>query len=114
MIVLVSLAFLQASLKRENYYVEVAYDGVTASMMLREASPSLVLLDLLLPHKSGAEILQQIRTEPRLKNTKVVVVTANIQLVRSLSYPVDATFTKPLDLEEIRRVIAVLHPDNVP
>jgi CheY-like chemotaxis protein len=52
-------------------------DGEVALRMLRQITPDVILLDLRLPHRSGADILSYIQNEPRLRHSRVVIVTAH-------------------------------------
>jgi two-component system cell cycle response regulator DivK len=72
----------------------------------------LILMDLRLPHEDGYDALKQIREDPRLKNTRVVVVTAHgsqEELNRAKEAGFDGFLSKPLDAdlfpEQIRRIL---------
>ncbi|MEA3249757.1 MAG: response regulator [Patescibacteria group bacterium] len=60
---------------KEGFEVRVAEDGVEALDMLRQAKPSLVLLDLILPKVSGFEVLTEMRTDEGLKDVPVIVLS---------------------------------------
>ncbi|MDJ0754049.1 MAG: response regulator [Ardenticatenaceae bacterium] len=73
----------------------------------------LILMDLRLPHEDGYEALQQIRRDPNLQNTRVVVVTAQAsaeEMHRSRESGFDGFLAKPLDPDkfpdQIRRLLA--------
>lgn len=97
-------------LTQENYQPEIIMDGITASQRLREVIPALVILDIHLPHISGEELLNQIRSDPRLLQTRVVVVTADSQTTRFLKAKADTRLSKPLSLHQIRHIAARFHP----
>jgi CheY-like chemotaxis protein len=61
------------SLVREGFEVLVAEDGIAAMRLLREGSPDLVILDLLMPRLNGADVLKYIRTTPAHAQAKVVI-----------------------------------------
>ena len=92
-------------LEREGYRIEVAHDGAVAAEMLSEIVPSLVILDLMLPYKSGEEILDQIRADQRLENTRVVIASADKLRAQDLASQVDAVLIKPFRLAQIRKAI---------
>ena len=58
----------RARLLREGFDVEVAQDGLTAMKLLMAEKPDLVVLDLMMPKFSGADVLKFIRAEPALKS----------------------------------------------
>lgn len=61
--------------KKANLEVEVATNGEEALAKLKEKTPDLVVLDLVLPRIDGWEILSKIKANPKLKNLKVVVLS---------------------------------------
>ena len=72
----------------------------------------LILMDLRLPHEDGYEALWQVRADPQLKDTKVVVVTAQasaIEMKKARQAGFDGFLSKPLDPdrfpEQIRRIL---------
>ena len=70
-------ALIAYNLERSGYRVTVAADGVEALRRLREAAPDLVVLDLLLPLRSGWQVLREMRAgSARLATVPVLLVTA--------------------------------------
>ena len=61
-------------LKEAGFEISVAEDGEEALMKIQEKKPDLVLLDIILPHTDGWEILEKIK-EQKLKGFKVVVLS---------------------------------------
>jgi signal transduction histidine kinase/CheY-like chemotaxis protein len=72
----VSLIVRMLGLLNPNYRVLTAYSGAEGMRLAREAAPSLVLLDLLLPDMDGFTVLAALRADPALEHTRVVAVTA--------------------------------------
>lgn len=66
---------LKVRLQRENIDVTLARDGEEAIKDLTANRPSLILLDLILPKKSGFEILEKISTDPQLKDMPVIIIS---------------------------------------
>jgi DNA-binding response OmpR family regulator len=60
----------------EGFSAFHALDGEEALQYIKEYKPSLVLLDIMMPKKSGLEVLKEIRQDRGLKNIKVVVLSA--------------------------------------
>lgn len=64
-------------LTEEGYEVAHAADGDDATKKIREMSPDILILDLVLPRKNGIEVLRQLRAESSkiLRNLPVIIVT---------------------------------------
>jgi CheY-like chemotaxis protein len=60
-------------LQREGYRVESAGDGLEALKALSQATPDLIVLDLMLPKFDGADVLKFIRADPRLKTIPIII-----------------------------------------
>lgn len=61
-------------LKFEGYRVITATDGKKALLRMKEGA-DLILLDILMPHLNGFEVLKKIKAEPMTKDTPVIVLT---------------------------------------
>jgi two-component system phosphate regulon response regulator PhoB len=66
---------LTLALEDKGYDLSVATDGEEAEKMIMQIKPDLILLDLLLPIKSGFEVLKVVRGNPDTKDISVVVLT---------------------------------------
>src|SRR5262245_18993633 len=62
-------------LSAHGFHVNTAAGGDAALSVLQSANPDLVVLDLMMPQVSGVEVLKYIRSEPRLADTSVVLLT---------------------------------------
>ncbi|MBD2100059.1 response regulator [Leptolyngbya sp. FACHB-261] len=70
--------------------------------------PSLVLLDIALPHTDGIEIVQRLKTDPTTATIPVVAVTARAMVgdrERGLSAGFDNYLTKPYGLDELTQIV---------
>jgi CheY-like chemotaxis protein len=67
--------FLSQILEDYGYQYQVARNGVEAISAVRENRPELVLLDIMMPKKSGIHVFREIKTDPELKDIPVIVVT---------------------------------------
>ncbi len=75
--ILESLSFL---LGREGWEVTSALDGNSALEQLSDGTlPDVVILDIMLPHRNGFDILRQLRAAPRTRDLPVIVLTAKGQ-----------------------------------
>lgn len=67
---------LQEKLEEGGYCrTEIASDGEVAMSLARSFQPSLVLLDIVLPRKTGLEVLGELKADHRLKTIPVVILT---------------------------------------
>ena len=75
----VVLTAYRERLQKSGFDVESSVDGLEAMRILAARVFDLIILDLALPHFSGAEILKAIRGNPRLKTIPVVVFSSNME-----------------------------------
>ncbi len=66
-------------LTREGWTVDTHSDGADAVEVVLQASPDLVILDMMLPGKSGMEILRDLRDRSELANMPILMLTARGQ-----------------------------------
>lgn len=100
---------LKSYLEREGFSVASAADGEEALRLYALLSPALVLLDLMLPKRSGEEVCREIRTRG---NTPVIMLTAKTEensILGGLAIGADDYVTKPFSPRQVvARVHAVL------
>lgn len=65
--------FYSFKLREKQFEVSVAKDGVEGMQMIRQVTPDLILLDLIMPNKDGFGVLQELSQDPTLKNIPVLV-----------------------------------------
>jgi DNA-binding response OmpR family regulator len=105
---------LRYNLEREGLSVVLAASGERGLELALDPKrpPSLILLDLMLPGMSGAELCRRLRREPRTRRTPVIMLTARgseAERVAGLELGADDYVTKPFSARElIARVRAVL------
>jgi DNA-binding response OmpR family regulator len=91
-------------------YVE-AEDSDTAIELCRSERPDLVLLDVMLPGRSGLDVLEMMRADEHLHTTPVIVVsawqTADDQKA-AIAIGADAFLGKPFELEELTTKVSSL------
>ena len=96
---------LQWVLEREGFSVTVLPDGRAAMQRVASAPPELVLLDVMLPHASGHQILAAIRANAAWKDTPVIMLTAKSQeadVVKALDAGANDYMVKPFQPAELR------------
>ena len=67
---------VHATIESDDYAVLEASDGVEAWSLIQRNKPSLVLLDVQMPGRSGLEVLRAIKADPALKATRVILLTS--------------------------------------
>jgi two-component system cell cycle response regulator DivK len=102
------------ALQKAGFEVEAFQDGQAALSRLTETTPALVVLDLHLPHVSGADILDYIRSDLRLKNTRVVLASADPQLASILREKADLVLIKPISYFQLRELAVRLRASGLP
>jgi two-component system cell cycle response regulator DivK len=103
-------AILASALQTSGFEVETIHDGAKALARLAEIVPALVILDLHLPHLSGANALRQIQTDRRLLNTRVVIATADAAMADELRDKADLVLLKPVSMAQMRELATRLIP----
>ncbi len=107
--ILISLEYL---MKREGYRVLVARDGDAALATIRCEKPDLVLLDVMMPGKTGFEVAQAVRADATLAGTQILMLTAkgrDTDVAQGMGMGADAYLTKPFSTQELAtRVRALL------
>ena len=106
-VVLIQEAFEHNKVRNSLHIVG---DGVEAMEFLRrsEARPDLILLDLNLPRKDGREVLEEVKSDPALRQIPVVVLTtskAEEDILRSYDLHANAYVTKPVDFDRFIEVV---------
>lgn len=80
---------IKAELESRGYEVRAVQNGLQAIEVVKEMSPDLVLLDLIMPIKDGFETLEEIKSDPNAKDLKILVFsnlsqTDDIEKVKNL------------------------------
>lgn len=109
--ILISLEFL---MRREGHQVLLARDGREALDTIRREHPALVLLDVMMPGKSGLEVCQAVRADEALAGVKILMLTAkgrDTDLAQGLGVGADGYITKPFSTKDLAaRVRELLGP----
>lgn len=99
--IVLSLEFM---LKKEGFDVAVAGDGDAALDKISTFAPDLVLLDVMMPNKSGYEVCQTVRADPAQAALKIVMLSAKgreTEVAKGLAMGADAYVTKPFSTKEL-------------
>ncbi|WP_028995402.1 response regulator transcription factor [Azonexus hydrophilus] len=99
--IVISLEFL---MKKEGFEVAVATDGEEALAQVAGFNPDLVLLDVMMPKKSGFEVCEALRADPSRAGLQIVMLTAkgrDTEVAKGLAIGADAYVTKPFSTKEL-------------
>ncbi|MCU1593400.1 MAG: DNA-binding response regulator [Frankiales bacterium] len=99
---------LHTLLSAEGYDVVTASDGLAGLVKAAATKPALMLLDLMMPDLGGARVLEEIRDDPELSETPVIVVTGKIDAVPGMREVLgdDHVFVKPFAVAELLARVA--------
>lgn len=102
-----AIDLMQRWLERMGYDVFSAIDGETGLVLAREHHPDLILLDALLPGCSGYEVLAELRTDPVLGLTPVILITVDDDRARGLEAGASDYLRKPVTEDQLRAATQV-------
>lgn len=106
--IVTSLEFL---MRRDDCEVRVARDGEEALRLAESLRPDVVLLDVMMPLKSGFEVCRKIRENPALRDVKIVILTAKgreVEKNRGLELGANAYVTKPFSTKDLMNTVRSL------
>lgn len=106
-----AVAIFQAALERAGYEVQVAMDGAVAQQQLAELVPDLIVLDIHMPNVSGDRLLKQIRSDARLKDTRVFLATADANMASHLRDQAELVLLKPVGFSQLKDLAERFRPD---
>ncbi len=99
--ILKSLTFV---LRKAGFEVLEAHDGEEALEVLRAHRPSLVFLDVMMPRKNGYDVCREVKSDPELASTHVIMLTAKGQEAdkqKAFACRADEYITKPFSPTKI-------------
>ncbi|MEZ4593179.1 MAG: response regulator [Chloroflexota bacterium] len=94
------------ALELSDYETSTVENGQAAIAALKQTVPDVVVLDLHLPGLSGREILQAIREDGRLHQTRVILATADYRSAEDLRDDADLVLLKPISFKQLRDLSA--------
>jgi signal transduction histidine kinase/DNA-binding response OmpR family regulator len=94
-------------LTRMNYGVVSATDGEAGLALARAQKPDLILLDVLMPGRSGYDILEELRADDALGSTPVILVTVDDDRARGLEAGATDYIRKPVAESQLRAMLEV-------
>ena len=99
--IVMSLEFL---LKKEGFVIETAGDGDAALEKVRSFLPDLILLDVMMPKKSGFEVCEVLRSDSALNHIRIIMLTAKgreTEQAKGLALGANAYMLKPFSTKDL-------------
>ena len=104
------VALLTTRLGHRGYKVSSAGDGHRALELAKRERPAVIILDVMMPGKSGWEVAKDLKHDPVTKDIKIVMLSAMgkaNELTAAIS-GADASLDKPFEFDELERIIKSL------
>jgi DNA-binding response OmpR family regulator len=103
--IVISLEYL---MRKEGFDVATVADGESALKVAAQFSPDLLLLDVMMPKKSGYEVCEALRANPAHAQLRIILLTAcgrESDIERGMALGADAYVTKPFSPKELMQKI---------
>jgi len=98
------LSLVSLRLRRAGFDVATAADGDAAIEIARDRRPALAVLDVMMPRRTGYEVLAELRGDEALRDIKVILLSARVQesdVTRGLEAGADAYLAKPFKAQDL-------------
>jgi DNA-binding response OmpR family regulator len=106
--IVISLEYL---MKKEGFEVAVAVDGEAALREVARFAPDLVLLDIMMPKKSGYDVCEALRADSANAGMRIVMLTAKgreTEVAKGMALGADAYVTKPFATKDLVTLVKAL------
>jgi DNA-binding response OmpR family regulator len=98
------VASLEFLMEQAGYEVQTVADGNAALAAVESFRPDLVLLDVMMPGRSGYEVCERLKGDPATRGVKVLMLSAkgrDVEVAKGLDLGADAYVTKPFSTREL-------------
>ena len=102
------ITIFATAMELAGYRTETAEDGRDALEKLATLQPDIIMLDVHLPHIAGDDVLRYIRADARLKDTKVVLSTADSRIAAQLREEASLVLLKPVSFKELVELVSTM------
>jgi DNA-binding response OmpR family regulator len=105
------LSLVSLRLRRAGFEVATAADGDEALEIARAQRPVLAVLDVMMPKRTGYEVLAELRGDETLRAMKVILLSARVQegdVARGMDAGADAYLAKPFKAQELVSAVQAL------
>lgn len=97
---------LQNFFEKNDFVVELAFDGWDAGLKAAQFMPSIIVLDIALPGINGMEVCKNLKSNSKTTNIKIVAISGDLRHSEKviLDAGADIYFTKPVEFETLLNV----------
>jgi DNA-binding response OmpR family regulator len=102
------LSLVALRLERAGFAVRRARDGAEALELARELHPAVAVLDVMMPRRTGIEVVGELRADPATRDIKLILLSARVQqndVDRGIDAGADAYLPKPFKAAELVEVV---------
>ena len=111
-----TIRFLSVALRENGYEPITAYDGEEGFQRVEDSNPDLLVLDVMMPKRTGFVLFKQLRRNEKYKNIPVIMLTAVADVLEEdESQAGDDTFERPFDSlrESLKKTIAQMREEGL-
>jgi len=110
-----AVKFLSVVLSENGYEPAAAYDGSEGFKKVEEVKPDLIILDVMMPKKTGFVLFKQLRKKDEFKDIPVLMLTGVAGVLDELDEKKDETFEQPFDSlrEALRKTIREMRDEGL-
>lgn len=110
-----TVKYLSAVLNEHGYEPVPAYDGNEGLRKVEQAKPELIVLDVMMPKKSGLVLFKQLKRDERYKDIPILMLTGISGMIEELESCKDDTSEKPYDIlrEALKKTIQGLREEGL-
>ncbi|WP_204150461.1 PAS domain-containing protein [Leptolyngbya sp. CCY15150] len=103
---------MQRSLSQSGFRVEVTTDGTEGIRLARALHPHVIILDVLMPHMNGWDVLAILKADPILMDVPVILMTILDEQNRGFTLGASDYLTKPIDYKRLDLLLQKYRPDD--
>ena len=110
-----TVTYLSVMLSENGYEPIPAYDGSEGLQKIKESKPDLIVLDVMMPKKSGLVLFKQLKRDDQFKDIPVLMLTGVSGVVEEMEQHKDDTFEHPYDnlREALKKAIKAMREEGL-